>query len=228
MILMISIPHLLKLIFIRLTICRLGLERQYIRDADVQSYLDGLKIDEKLYLDEAITFLDEAVSVVRRLSSAESFFKYCLNRFDFSIKHISIIYKMLLDDEEEIRYTACKICRQVFSTEIINSALFYVDKIWKYVGEQCVDTQRELFQSLFLEPFLDDFSREYKNVKECPIFRVEPQNTYRDYLIETYLITRYVSVAAITVDSSLVETCTGKSNTFLLRNIKCINLLIRR
>ena len=175
-----------------------------------------------------MTFITEGVAVTRRNAAAKSLLRFSDTHKGLTMEYIRPLYKLLLDDEEPIRYIACQVARELFDSVIINSSLFYVNAIWQYAGQQCHSMQQELYNVIFYQDFSNDFNREHSNMTENPIFRVEPQNLYRDFFIETVIIKKHLSGNVITVEDSLVRSCRGKTSVelgYLYRSAKCVSLL---
>lgn len=185
----------------------------------------------KEFLEEILSLVSEDVAVTRRTAAAKSLLNFSRAYKTITVEFIRPLYTLLFDDEESLRYIACQISRELFQSEVINSPLFYINKIWEYAGQQSSSLQREMYLGLFYEAFLSDFNREYTNMTESPIFRVEPQNLYRDFYIETVILTKHLSPEAISVDSCLVDVCRDKKSVelgYLYRTSKCITRLLQK
>lgn len=166
----------------------------------------------------------------RRVAAARSFLKFSAAQNPTLSDVIYVLYKLLWDDEEPIRYMACQIARDYFDSVVVNSALFYVDEIWHFVSQNSSAVQVVMFNRLFYQDFVKDFNREWANIIDRPIFRTEPQNLYRDYYVEVAILKQHILPSAIEVDYHLIEKCKEKTAVelgFLYRNSKCLSLLTK-
>lgn len=175
-------------------------------------------------------YTNENVAVTRRIACVNSFLLFSQTSIGLSRHVILPLYKLLLDDEESIRYTACKVARNIFSSTVTFSSIVYVDKIWSHIGILNVEEQRDYYQNLYYRDFKDDFDRELKNLHDNPIFRVEPQNLYRDFYVEAVIASKHLPSNITTVEDHLIEFCHDSSSVelgFLYRSSKCISILTR-
>ena len=201
-----------------------------IRDEDLEMYLNDLHAEPTQFLNELITYTHEDIAVTRRSACVNSFLLFSQTNVSLSRNVIKPLYKLLLDDEESIRFTACRAARKLLCTTVTFSSIFYVDKIWSHVGKLDVKEQSDYYQSLYYRDFKDDFDRELKNLLHNPIFRVEPQNLYRDFYVEAIIACKHLPSSVTTVDDQLIQFCHDKNPVelgFLYRSSKCISVLIR-
>ena len=143
---------------------------------------------------------------------------------------IPVLYKMLVDDSEEVRFNGCQICRIYFDSKLICSPLFYLREIWKICGNAALEEQRTLLQTLFINDFVKDYTRELENISHNYTFRHEPLNIYRDYYIEALLMKHCGCHKAIQVDAHILEHYKTLDRTkdlgFLRRSIKVLDILL--
>lgn len=185
--------------------------------------------DCTVFLEMVGRCLDEGKTVSTRRIAAKIFFESVGRLLEENrLKLIPIIYKLIVDDDEDVRCAGCKSCSLLFGSEAISCPFWCMDKIWEFVSTMSLDIKKSLLGELFFEDFVADLRREMGNVDDKPIFRREPLNVYRDYLVESFLIRRHLSPDTYRIlddVSNGLDDVHYKGAHYMRRSIKCLHLL---
>lgn len=199
----------------------------FIPDDAIEAFFDQFKNDPVIYK-EILRFLEEGVSSTRRSKAAKYMLELGQADDDNNDVILQIAYRLIVDDDDDIRFYGCKLCHKIFKTNVICSTFYYVDRIWEHIGRQDTCSQSRLFHSMFWEDFSRDFIREEKNMKESPIFRSEPLNSYRDFFVEALMIRKYINLSQLSFKNEFSHYCSDvmfETSGYLMRSIKVLKIL---
>ena len=194
-----------------------------------QSLIEN-EVDDLNLIDIVLECLQETVPHTKRIAVSLMALQRLSPKKFSRASVIPILYKMLVDDSEDVRFNGCQIGRLYFDSKIICSPLFYLREIWKICGEAALDEQRTLSQTLFMNDFVKDYTRELANTRNNYTFRHEPLNIYRDYYVEALLMRHCGCHKAIQFDANILEHYSMVDRTqdlgFLRRSVKVLDILL--